>query len=195
MTWHRTLPVPQSGLAGSWHYLPRVDGTIFGIRNGRNGPSKAGELVVSEIRGPRAASFVPAAPKHLPIASGCLSIFGYFPLSLFGAEGLRIQGSGCFLRSGRTQNLGPSREPSITLPKLTPEILEPRRRQFCVADSVLDAAVTKVSLKRSGVVSLIRERVAAGVPEHVRMGLQPDLGFRPCSLDHPGEAGGGKCQT
>ncbi len=32
--------------------------------------------------------------QNLPIASGCLSIFGYFPLSLFGAEGLRIQGPG-----------------------------------------------------------------------------------------------------
>ena len=69
---------------------PRLDGTIFGIRNG---PSKAGELVVVKFRA-RAASFVPAAPKHLPIASGCLSIFGYFPLSLFGAEGLRVQGLG-----------------------------------------------------------------------------------------------------
>jgi hypothetical protein len=32
--------------------------------------------------------------------------------------------------------------------------------------------MTEVSLKRSGIVSLIGKRVAAGVPEHVRVRLE-----------------------
>ena len=36
--------------------------------------------------------------------------------------------------------------PKSKQPLLAPEVLEPRRRQFCVADSVLDVAVPKVSL-------------------------------------------------
>jgi hypothetical protein len=40
---------------------------------------------------------------------------------------------------------------------------------------VLDVAVTKVRLQRARVVALICERVAASVPKHVRMGLEPKL--------------------
>jgi hypothetical protein len=52
---------------------------------------------------------------------------------------------------------------------------------------VLDIAVTQVSLKRSGIVSLIRERVATGVPQHVRVRLEPKSGFGARALDHAGE--------
>ena len=53
---------------------------------------------------------------------------------------------------------------------------------------MLDVAVTKVSLKRSRVVALIGERVAAGVPQHVGMGLEGQLGCDTRPLDHPSEA-------
>ena len=54
--------------------------------------------------------------------------------------------------------------------------------------SVLDVAVAKVSLQRSGIVSLIRERVAASVPQHVRVRLEPKFGFGARTLDHASEA-------
>ena len=47
--------------------------------------------------------------------------------------------------------------------------------------------MTQVSLKRSGIVSLIRERVATGVPQHVRVRLEPKSGFGARALDHAGE--------
>ena len=36
----------------------------------------------------------------------------------------------------------------------------------------------------------VRQRVAAGVPEHVRVRLKAKLGLDACPLDHAGEAGG-----
>jgi len=57
---------------------------------------------------------------------------------------------------------------------------------------VLNVAVAKVSLKRSGIVSSICERIAAGVPEHLRVSLEPELGLGACTLDHAGETGGSK---
>ena len=72
----------------------------------------------------------------------------------------------------------------------TPKILEPRRRQLSVADGVLDVAVAKISLQRPRIVPLVGERVAACVPEHVRVRLEGKLGFDPCPLDHAGEPGG-----
>ena len=70
---------------------------------------------------------------------------------------------------------------------LLPDILEARRRPFGVAHGVLDVAVTEVSPKRSGIVSLVRERIAAGVPEHVRVSLEPKSGFGTRALDHAGK--------
>ena len=55
---------------------------------------------------------------------------------------------------------------------VAPKILEPRRRQFGVPDGVLDVSMAEVRLKRSGIVSLVGERIAAGVPEHVGVGLE-----------------------
>jgi hypothetical protein len=39
-------------------------------------------------------------------------------------------------------------------------------------------------------VSLVRESIAAGVPEHVRVRLEGKLGLDPGSLDHAGKPGG-----
>ena len=43
-------------------------------------------------------------------------------------------------------------------------------------------------LESARIVSLVRERVAAGVPEHVRMRLEAQLGHRACAFDHASEA-------
>ena len=75
---------------------------------------------------------------------------------------------------------------------LPPEILEPRRGQFGVADGVLDVTVAQVGLQGARIVALVGQRVAAGVSEHVRMRLETQLGLRACTLDHAGEAGRGK---
>ena len=57
---------------------------------------------------------------------------------------------------------------------------------------MLDVAVPEVGLQRARVVPLVRQRVAAGVPEHVRVRLEPELGLEPCPLDHAGEASGAR---
>ena len=48
----------------------------------------------------------------------------------------------------------------------------------------------EVRLQRSCVVSLVCQRVAAGVPEHVWVGLEGKPRFGACSLDHAGKASG-----
>ncbi len=50
--------------------------------------------------------------------------------------------------------------------------------------------MTESPLDRPGVVTLVGERVAAGVPEHVRMGLQFEASADRGGLDHPGKARG-----
>lgn len=57
---------------------------------------------------------------------------------------------------------------------------------------MLDVPVSRVGLQRARVVTLIGQRVAAGVPKHMRVRLEPKLGVAPSSLDHAGEAGGAK---
>ena len=59
----------------------------------------------------------------------------------------------------------------------SPEIPEPHRRQFRVAHRVLDIPVAEISLQGSGVVPLVGKCVAAGMAEHVRMGLKAQLGL------------------
>jgi hypothetical protein len=39
-------------------------------------------------------------------------------------------------------------------------------------------------------VSLVGQRVAASVPQHVRMGLEAELGLGPRPLNHPGKPSG-----
>ena len=55
---------------------------------------------------------------------------------------------------------------------------------------MLDIAVTEVGLKRPRVVPVVRQGVAAGVPEHVWMRVEGKTRFSASPLDHPGEACG-----
>jgi hypothetical protein len=48
--------------------------------------------------------------------------------------------------------------------------------------------MTEVGLQCSRVVPFVCQSAAAGVPEHVRVNLQPQLGLGARSLDHPGKA-------
>ena len=50
--------------------------------------------------------------------------------------------------------------------------------------------MAEVGLQGARVVPLVGQRVAAGVPEHVRVRLEGQLGLRACPLDHAGEASG-----
>jgi len=50
--------------------------------------------------------------------------------------------------------------------------------------------VTEISLERPRVMALVGQSIAAGVPEHVRMGLERELGGNAGALDHAGKAGG-----
>src|SRR5262249_7722285 len=61
---------------------------------------------------------------------------------------------------------------------LPPKILKPIRCQFGVAHRVLNIAMPKVGLQGPCVVAGIGEGEAAGVPEHVRVRLQIEAGFR-----------------
>jgi hypothetical protein len=54
-----------------------------------------------------------------------------------------------------------------------PKVLKAGRRHFCVAYRVLDFAVSEVSLQRPCVVPSVRQRIAAGVPEHLCILLSP----------------------
>jgi hypothetical protein len=53
---------------------------------------------------------------------------------------------------------------------------------------VLDIAMPKVRLQRVRVMAGIGEGEAAGVPEHMGMGLEIEAGFRAGPLQHLGEA-------
>ena len=53
---------------------------------------------------------------------------------------------------------------------------------------MLDIAVSKVSLQCPRVVPSVRQSVPAGVPKHVRVGLEAKPCLLPCTLDHAGEA-------
>jgi hypothetical protein len=73
---------------------------------------------------------------------------------------------------------------------LSPEIPKSCWRQLSVSDRVLDIPVAEVSLQGSGVVALIGEREAAGVPQHVRVGLEAKTRLSASALDHSSEASG-----
>jgi hypothetical protein len=80
----------------------------------------------------------------------------------------------------------PTAPPASTKGLLTPEILEPGRRQFGVADGMLDVPVAEIGLQRPRVVALIGERIPAGVPQHMRMRLVGELGGPARTLDDAG---------
>ena len=52
---------------------------------------------------------------------------------------------------------------------------------------MLYVAMAKVGLEGARIVSLIGERVAAGVPEHVRVRLEPKFAFGARAFDHAGK--------
>lgn len=52
---------------------------------------------------------------------------------------------------------------------VSPEVLESRRGELCVADRVLDALVTQVVLDCPCIVPVVGKLVTCGVTEHVRM--------------------------
>jgi len=90
----------------------------------------------------------------------------------------------------------PRQRPLAERPLCAPEILEPRRGQLSIPDGVLDIPVTKIGLQSPRVVPLIGQRVAAGVPEHVRVRLEPKPRPGPYPLDHTGEPSGcERCPT
>ena len=60
-----------------------------------------------------------------------------------------------------------------------PEVFETIRCQLGVAHGVLDVAVAEVGLKCPRVVPLVGQRVAAAVPQHVRVALKPSLASMP----------------
>ncbi len=55
--------------------------------------------------------------------------------------------------------------------------------------------MTEVRLQRPSIVTTIRQRIAACMSKHVRMGLEGKLRLDSCSLNHPGEAGGGEWRS
>ena len=60
-----------------------------------------------------------------------------------------------------------------------PEILKPRRCQLRVSHRVLNVAVPKVRWQRPRVVSLVGQRKPTGMPQHVWVRLEGELGFYP----------------
>lgn len=54
---------------------------------------------------------------------------------------------------------------------------------------MLNIAMAKIGLERAGVVALVGESVAAGVPQHVGVHLEAQLDLGPYSLDHASEPG------
>jgi hypothetical protein len=56
----------------------------------------------------------------------------------------------------------------------TPEVLETIGRQLGVAHCMLDVAVAQVSLQCPGIMPLVGEGEAAGMPQHMRVSLEAD---------------------
>jgi len=59
---------------------------------------------------------------------------------------------------------------------VTPEVLEARGRQFGVAHGVLDVSMAEIHLQGARVGALVGKLKAAGVSEHVWVGLEAKLG-------------------
>ena len=65
-----------------------------------------------------------------------------------------------------------------------PEILEPIRRHFGVANRVRDIFMAHIVLEGSRVMPIVGELVTSGVPEHVRMNREWELGSFSGPSDH-----------
>src|SRR5262245_41966245 len=59
---------------------------------------------------------------------------------------------------------------------ILPPALEPGRCQLAIPDGVLDVLVPEVRLQAARIVTLVRELVAAGVPQHMRVRLDLEPG-------------------
>src|SRR5450830_539789 len=70
---------------------------------------------------------------------------------------------------------------------LSPEVLEARGGQLSVADRVLNVSVAEIGLQGAGIVSLVRQRVAAGMAQHMWVRLKPELGLNARPLHHASE--------
>jgi hypothetical protein len=57
---------------------------------------------------------------------------------------------------------------------------------------MLNVAMPKIGLQSPRIMSGIGQGEAAGMPEHMRMGLEIEAGRGSSTLDHPGEAGRGR---
>src|SRR5262249_25550698 len=71
-----------------------------------------------------------------------------------------------------------------------PEVLEPRRGQFGVADRVADRLVTQVRLQPPRIDPIIGKRKAPGMAQHVRMDRKAEFGGLTSALDRPQEPRG-----
>jgi len=65
------------------------------------------------------------------------------------------------------------------------EAFEPNRRQFRVTDGMLDRRVAEIVLDGPRIVAVIGELVAAGVPQHVDVNREAELGPFANVLDLP----------
>jgi hypothetical protein len=72
---------------------------------------------------------------------------------------------------------------------ISPEILEPIRRECSVDRRAGDRPMPEPSLDGTGVVTLVGEGIPAGVAEHVWVNLQFERGAVCGPFHHPGEAG------
>src|SRR5262249_8661420 len=78
----------------------------------------------------------------------------------------------------------PSAYRSRLSPSLPPEVLEPVRRQRRVNRGASDRPMPEPTLDRPGVVPLVGEGVAAGVPQYMRVRLQLQARAGRGALDH-----------
>src|SRR6516225_6024629 len=79
-------------------------------------------------------------------------------------------------RAGTRSGCAAAAATPIATNSLSPEVLEPVRGQLGVAHRVLDVFVAEPRLQRPGVVAGIGERVAAAVPQHVRVDRERHFG-------------------
>ena len=91
----------------------------------------------------------------------------------------------------RERRLGRAHRPNVKVvhfaesgpfAELTPEVFEPLLTQFGVAGGMLDGAVAEPVLNGPRVVSLIGQRVAAGMAKHVHVNFEREAGAFPNPL-------------
>jgi hypothetical protein len=73
-----------------------------------------------------------------------------------------------------------------------PDVFEPARGKRGIARRRIDRPMTQIGLQRSRIQALICQRVAAGMPKHVRVYLKTDLGFLAGARQQLGKSRGGE---